>query len=569
MHKKIITIICISSTFATLVNANPLVETEATPSVMSELGARLLITEINFNNGEKDWVKIKYTSPNNTPINLKGIGFADDSTFKTIENDFIIASGQDILLTFKEEISDNAPYLYSKRTGLTATTEQFIIYDKNKNVLDAICWASSSPTESEIKDLIDLYEKEGWHSNDILSCVSSDNIEKNVSLTRVGETDTNSKIDWRFPSDQSVNTQALTETSILTPDLVEISNPATNIAFTSESKTATAASADYEVATASNSVASSFNTPIPLISPDLVEINTPQITEKEKTSASAKKTTSKTKSSSSAYLNGDASDQIIINEILPNPDKTDTDNEWIELYNSGDTDTNLGNWILDDIEGGSKPYIIPDDIVIKSDSTVLIESKISKISLGNAQDAIRLFDFNETLIGEIPYEEAPSGQSYSRIVIINEDETESVEWIWTKDQTPNQNNPIYLQISADITDEPAFTETYFFSVNDIKGESLKIEFDEELIAAPLAKATFIKNTKISLTLEETDEANTYKLIKYTVISGPPKTVGFQNYLIPSIIFSILFIGGISFYLLHKKMPWLEGDSNKTETQKKL
>jgi hypothetical protein len=65
----------------------------------------------------------------------------------------------------------------------------------------------------------------------------------------------------------------------------------------------------------------------------------------------------------------DSSSNVVINEILANPesdwnadDYFDSDDEWIELYNKGDTPVNIGGWIIDDKlgpSGSSDPYVIP------------------------------------------------------------------------------------------------------------------------------------------------------------------------------------------------------------------
>jgi len=56
------------------------------------------------------------------------------------------------------------------------------------------------------------------------------------------------------------------------------------------------------------------------------------------------------------------SKSIIINEVLPHPENG-ANNEFIELYNSGDEEVDLSDWFLDDAEGDSTPFKIPDKLL--------------------------------------------------------------------------------------------------------------------------------------------------------------------------------------------------------------
>ena len=512
--KKLIPLLCLL--FWTSTHAQPITELEATPSVLSEPDATILITEVNFKNKTADWVSIVYTSPSDKPLNLKGLSFIDDKAFKTIEEDFIIASGQSILLTFKSEESDTMPYLYSQQGGLTGTTEQFIISDQSNQILDALCWTSSKPTASEIKEQAELFELEGWHSSDINTCIPSETIKTDASIHRNGFIDTNTAQDWIF-EEESENIEAPPIQSVAIPEQTTIT------------------AQEREVSAP------------PIQTPKLVAIekpvSTPPPTKKKSTSSSQK----------NSYPNGDLSTEIIITEILPNPDGSDSKKEWIELTNIGEADVSLGNWTIDDSEDGSKPYTIPNTITLKRNESIVIESKDSKLSLGNKEDSIRLFDYKGSSIDEVLYEEAPSGQSYSRIFIEQEDQSIVEEWIWTNEPTPQQRNPSFQQFTAEITSEPHFEQAYTFNVRDQKNQEHTIVFDEKLIAGPLAKATFTPGTTILLTIEPKEK----KLFQFEILATAEQTSPFPSFIIPSIIGIILVAAGSSFFLVHRKFPWQE------------
>jgi len=104
--------------------------------------------------------------------------------------------------------------------------------------------------------------------------------------------------------------------------------------------------------------------------------------------------------------------QIIISEIMPNPEGADTKNEYIKLYNNGSNDTDIGGLYLDDDEGGNKPYYIPKDTIIKSQNYLIFYSAKTKISLNNRNDIARLLDKNKEELQAIEYDDAEEGAAY-------------------------------------------------------------------------------------------------------------------------------------------------------------
>jgi hypothetical protein len=102
---------------------------------------------------------------------------------------------------------------------------------------------------------------------------------------------------------------------------------------------------------------------------------------------------------------GDGDFQVKINEIIPNPDGTDSGQEWIELYNAGTADVRLDAWKIEVASSSwSTKVTLPYDITISPGQFFLIgESDVppefadyridSSLSLGNAStglDGVRL-----------------------------------------------------------------------------------------------------------------------------------------------------------------------------------
>lgn len=119
----------------------------------------------------------------------------------------------------------------------------------------------------------------------------------------------------------------------------------------------------------------------------------------------------------------------LFSEALPNPEGSDTTEEWIELYNPYSHSLQLAGLSLDDMEGGSKPYALTGTLGGKE--YLLISIQDSKISLNNGADSIRLLGAAGEVLWDIPYEDAKEGESYADF---------DGEQYWTKELTPGEEN---------------------------------------------------------------------------------------------------------------------------------
>ncbi|MBD3311330.1 MAG: PKD domain-containing protein [Candidatus Magasanikbacteria bacterium] len=103
---------------------------------------------------------------------------------------------------------------------------------------------------------------------------------------------------------------------------------------------------------------------------------------------------------------------IEISEFIPNPAGVDS-YEFIEIYNSGETAIDLDGLLLDDEDGGSKPFPIPFGIIIEPGQYLAFFREETKISINNTNDKIRLLLPNELVIKEVEFEKSYEGQSYA------------------------------------------------------------------------------------------------------------------------------------------------------------
>ena len=145
----------------------------------------------------------------------------------------------------------------------------------------------------------------------------------------------------------------------------------------------------------------------------------------------------------------DYSQNVIINEIYPKPN-TSSNDEFIELYNTGDTAVNLKGWQLDDQSpGGSAPYTIEEACVLIPRGYLTFTKAITHISLNDTGDSARLIQPNSNVIGQLGYSQAKSGWSYSWI---------NQQWQWTMRVTKGSQNILELP-------EPAAGENNNEAVN--------------------------------------------------------------------------------------------------------
>ncbi|MFA7170335.1 MAG: lamin tail domain-containing protein [Candidatus Paceibacterota bacterium] len=156
----------------------------------------------------------------------------------------------------------------------------------------------------------------------------------------------------------------------------------------------------------------------------------------------------------------DFSEEVIINEILPNPvgdDNREENYEWIEFFNGGGRDVNLRGWCLDDVFGkGSKAYCFGEDKIIVAGGYVVVSSSESKIFFNNAVEDANLLWVDKTVIDKVSYEKAKEDYSYSR--------GSDGDWFWTKIKTPSEKNvlpDIQIDVKEDslLLDEDEYVET--------------------------------------------------------------------------------------------------------------
>lgn len=136
-----------------------------------------------------------------------------------------------------------------------------------------------------------------------------------------------------------------------------------------------------------------------------------------------------------ATTNAGNNDAILITEFMPYPKdkdwnsdgKTDTKDEWVELYNASNKTVDLSGWQIDDSEGGGSTYTIDGEQIQPNGYKVIYRS----FSLNNDSDEVRLFSPDGELVQTVSYSNPQPDYSYARI---------NGEWKLVENPTPGDKN---------------------------------------------------------------------------------------------------------------------------------
>lgn len=122
---------------------------------------------------------------------------------------------------------------------------------------------------------------------------------------------------------------------------------------------------------------------------------------------------------------------IRVTEIFPDPEGSDTEDEFVELYNEGEYEVDISGWYIDDAEGGSRAFRIVEGTVIGPHQYMIFERIVTRIALNNTEDRVRLLFPDKTLAEEIILTEVVEGAAYTK---------QESAWVWSGVSTPGEMN---------------------------------------------------------------------------------------------------------------------------------
>lgn len=144
------------------------------------------------------------------------------------------------------------------------------------------------------------------------------------------------------------------------------------------------------------------------------------------------------------------SENIHINEFLPDPDGDDATLEFIELANNSDADVDISHWTLDDIESsGSSVFTIPIGTILPANGFLAFYRPQTKITLNNDTDRVRLIRPDAVVQNDILYTSTKSGTSYNRV------DADAYQ----ESSTPTPGAANMLDPTPTVTPTPTFTPT--------------------------------------------------------------------------------------------------------------
>ncbi len=114
---------------------------------------------------------------------------------------------------------------------------------------------------------------------------------------------------------------------------------------------------------------------------------------------------------------------VRINELLPNPDGTDRDEEYVEIVNAGAAAVQLGGWTLTD--GAGVRHTFAERVLAPAASLVVyggaseaeprrVIATTTNLGLTNTSDTVSLVDATGTVVDAVSYVNARSGVAFNR-----------------------------------------------------------------------------------------------------------------------------------------------------------
>jgi len=204
--------------------------------------------------------------------------------------------------------------------------------------------------------------------------------------------------------------------------------------------------------------------------------------------------------------------KIVISEILPNPAGSDSQTEFIELYNSGEQEVDLTGWKLSD--SGTRLVSLTaekfGDLKLGAGKYLVLWRQQTGVALNNSgQDAVKLYWPNNKIADEMEYSGAVADDTaYAR--------TADGVWFWSQKATPGAPNEIIQanqcpQAVINFAQPVAAGVEALFDGSDSSdpdGEGLSFLWsfaDKTTSSLDAVKKTFAKSGAQKLVLKVTDE----------------------------------------------------------------
>jgi hypothetical protein len=125
----------------------------------------------------------------------------------------------------------------------------------------------------------------------------------------------------------------------------------------------------------------------------------------------------------------------------------DERDEWIELYNAGSTQADLGGWYLEDTRSPARAYRIPSGTLIQPDTYMVFYGSVTGIGLNNRGERVRLLDSSRRVVDQVALPAIDEDASYSRGLF--------GEWRTNLPPTPGSSNLPRTLLPAEVQRPPS------------------------------------------------------------------------------------------------------------------
>ncbi|OGD86762.1 hypothetical protein A2Z23_02810 [Candidatus Curtissbacteria bacterium RBG_16_39_7] len=120
---------------------------------------------------------------------------------------------------------------------------------------------------------------------------------------------------------------------------------------------------------------------------------------------------------------------VELSEFMPNPEDG---KEWVEVHNPSGQATDISEYKIDDIEGGSSPFTIPGGTIVNPGSYFVFYFDSQRFN--NDGDSVRLLDPSGQVKESYSYQDSQKGISFAK--------DSGGNWSETQTQTPGSANQI-------------------------------------------------------------------------------------------------------------------------------
>lgn len=169
---------------------------------------------------------------------------------------------------------------------------------------------------------------------------------------------------------------------------------------------------------------------------------------------------------------------VYISEFVANPDKDSK--EWVELYNSSDTDYYVKDWYIDDVDdGGAAPYQFSLQIPAHGYNVV----ELNRDLLNNTVDEVRLLTNNRMVVDKISYSQTQSSFSWGI------SGTSRDSFCFQRPSRTSQNNECIsetAQITPYLTSAPTGAATTYPDKSDLNEDDKQATYNDytDKVATP-------------------------------------------------------------------------------------